>query len=75
MAGITAETAQARLDAYLDAEAKVLMGQATEMDGRRLTRADLAAIQDGIRIWNARVVELSAVTDGGGLQVMELYPR
>jgi hypothetical protein len=59
MAGITLEQAQARLTAYLDAEAAVLLGQSYEIAGRRLTRADLGNIQSGIDIWNQRVQSLT----------------
>lgn len=59
MAGITLATAQATLDAYLAAEVAVLAGQQYEIAGRSLRRADLAAIQAGITIWNQRVQQLS----------------
>lgn len=59
MAGITLAQAQAQLDAYLAAEIAVLGGQSYEIAGRKLTRADLNAIQQGISIWNGRVVTLS----------------
>lgn len=59
MAGITLAQAQAQLDAYLAAEMAVLGGQSYEIAGRKLTRADLGAIQQGITTWNARVVTLS----------------
>jgi len=72
MAGITVEIAEARLTKYLDAEEKILLGQAVDMDGRRLTRADLAAVQQGIAIWQGRVNEL---TTGAGIQVREAIPR
>ena len=75
MAGITPEIAQSRLDAYLEAEAAVLSGQAIEIDtgaGRRkMTRADLASIQEGIRIWEGRVQRLTR----GGLRIREIIPR
>lgn len=59
MAGITQAQAQTQLDAYLAAETAVLGGQAYEIAGRKLTRADLAAIQNGITIWNAKVIALN----------------
>lgn len=55
MAGIDLATAQARLDAYLTAEAQVLAGQKVVIDGTEFTRADLAAIHQGISLWNQRV--------------------
>lgn len=60
MAGITLEIAQARLDAYLAAEAAVLSGQKYVIEGRELTRANLSDIQQGIDTWNARVEALDA---------------
>lgn len=59
MAGITLAQAQARLDAYLAAELAVLGGQEYELLGRRLKRANLREIRDGIQIWEQRVKDLS----------------
>lgn len=73
MAGITLAQAQAQLDAYLAAETAVLSGQAYEIAGRKMTRADLAAIQIGIKTWDARVKELDAKTNSGG-RVRNLVP-
>jgi hypothetical protein len=64
MAGITLAQAQAQLDAYLAAETAVLGGQAYEIAGRRLTRADLQSIQLGIDSWNRRVASLSGSATG-----------
>lgn len=64
MAGITLEQAQAQLDAYLAAEQAVLAKQSYEIAGRKLTLADLQAIQAGISAWNTRVVQLSATSSG-----------
>jgi len=72
MAGITLEQAQARLDQYLAAEEAVLLGQQYEIGGRMLRRADLQAIQEGIRIWDDRVEKLSAKTAG---RVRAITPR
>ncbi len=66
MAGITLEQAQAQLDKYLTAETKVLSGQAYELAGRSLTRANLKEITKGIEIWDRRVKELSASASGRG---------
>lgn len=68
MAGIDLTTAQARLDAYLAAEAKVLAGQKVNIDGTEFTRADLGAIQKGIDLWNKRVQQASR----GGIYVRRL---
>ena len=60
MAGITLATAQAQLDAYLAAETAVLSGQDYTIGNRRLTRANLATVQQGIALWNQRVQDLTA---------------
>jgi hypothetical protein len=66
MAGITLAQAQAQLAAYLAAETAVLSGQAYEIAGRRMTRADLEAIQKGVAIWNDRVSQLTIQAAGRG---------
>lgn len=58
MAGITLAQAEAQLAAYLAAETAVLSGQSYEIAGRRLTRADLEAIQAGIKAWDERAAAL-----------------
>ena len=68
MAGIDIATAQARLDAYLAAETKVLSGQKVVIDGTEFTRADLSAIQKGIDLWDKRVQQASR----GGIYVRRL---
>lgn len=64
MAGITLAQAQAQLERYLTAEEKVLLGQQVEIDGQRLTRANLAEIQRGVSLWNSRVQALSLTAQG-----------
>lgn len=66
MAGITLAQAEARLQEYLDAEAAVLGNQAYEIHGRRMTRANLAEIQQGITTWDARAKELGSKAEGRG---------
>lgn len=66
MAGITLAQAQARLQEYLDAEAAVLRGQRYEIAGRMLSRADLSAIQQGVKIWDDRVTDLQRKSSGRG---------
>jgi hypothetical protein len=51
VSAITLETARTMLTAYINAETAVLSGQAYEIAGRRLTRADLATIQAGREKW------------------------
>lgn len=70
MAGITLEQAQAQLDQYLAAETAVLTGQEYEIAGRRLRRADLRAIQDGVALWNQRVQMLSNQAEGRGRAIV-----
>lgn len=72
MAGITLEIAEARLTEYLDAEAKILGGQAFSRNGKAMTRADLAAVQAGIRFWEGRVQKLSR---NGRMSTVEVIPR
>ncbi len=74
MAGLTLAQAEAQLAKYIDAETKVLGGQAVEVDGRRMTRADLEAIQAGITSWDARCKSLSA-TAAGRRRAVNAAPR
>ncbi len=64
MAGITLAQAQAKLDAYLAAEEKILLGQSVAIDGQSLTRADLDKVQRGVSLWDQRVKTLSAKASG-----------
>ncbi len=66
MAGITLEQAQQKLDQYLMAETAVLGGQSYHIAGRRLDRANLQEIQNGIEIWDRRVKSLSIQRSGRG---------
>jgi hypothetical protein len=66
MAGITLAQAQAQLDAYLAAEVAVLGSQSYEIAGRKLTRAHLNFIQEGITIWSNRVGALQMRANGRG---------
>ncbi len=66
MPGITLQQAEAQLQAYIDAEIKVLAGQSYELAGRMLKRADLKEIRAGITSWDRRVKELSARASGRG---------
>lgn len=70
MAGISAAQAETQLAAYLAAETAVLSGQSYEINGRRVTRANLAEIQAGIKIWNQRAQSLTR----GGLVVKGATP-
>lgn len=72
MAGITLEQAEAKLSEYLEAEEKILAGQAFSRNGKMMTMADLATVQAGVATWEARVQRLSR---SGRMQVMEVIPR
>lgn len=64
MSGITLVQAQAQLDAYLAAETAILGGQEYVIASRRMRRADLAAVQAGIKLWNERVQSLTLTSQG-----------
>lgn len=67
MPAITLETAQAKLASYLAAEEKILTGQsATLPNGNQLTLADLSKVQEGVKLWAARVDELQNRASGRG---------
>lgn len=66
MAGITLAQAQEQLALYLAAEAAVLAKQSYEIAGRKLTLADLSAIQQGINIWDRRCTSLGPTASGRG---------
>lgn len=74
MAGITLTQAETQLAAYVAAETKVLQGQAYEISGRRLTRANLAEIRDGMDYWDRKVKELTGSSGGRG-RAATLAPR
>lgn len=74
MAGITLTQAETQLAAYVAAENKVLQGQAYEISGRRLTRANLAEIRDGMDYWDRKVKELTNSASGRG-RAATLAPR
>ncbi len=71
MAGLTQAQAEAQLALYIAAEEKVLSGQEYSIGSRRLKRADLAEIREGIQFWNAEVQRLS---NGAGVRVRGLTP-
>lgn len=64
MAGITLQEAEETLAAYKTALATVLRRQSYELNGRRLTMADLKDIEDGVDRWDARVKNLSRKAAG-----------
>jgi hypothetical protein len=71
MAGISLAQAQTQLDAYLAAETAIISGnQSYEFQGRRVNRADLKNIQDGISLWDGRVKDLTASATGRGRKII-----
>lgn len=64
MSAISLATAQQQLNAYLAAEQAVLLKQSYEINGRKLTLANLKDIQEGIELWSQRVNTASANAQG-----------
>lgn len=64
MSGITLAQAQTQLAAWLDADAKVALGQSYTIAGRSLTRADAGEITAKIEYWNSKVLSLSLSAQG-----------
>ncbi len=76
MAGITLETAQKHLDAWLEAELTVTMGQSYTIGSRVLTRANLTEIRNAIDYWNKKAIALdNAKKAGGRNRVRRVVPR
>jgi hypothetical protein len=68
--------AKERLNAYYEAELKVLAGQEYRMGTRTLTRANLAEIRRGIGNLEGLVAELEAQAAGKGRRkVIGIIPR
>ena len=63
--GLTLEMCQAQLNKYLIAEEKVLLGQSYDIDGKKVTRADLEFIQKGIEIWSNRCYQYGDIENSG----------
>jgi hypothetical protein len=74
MAGITLDQAQQQLDTWMAASIKVATGQAYEIEGRKMTRANLAEIQQSITFWDAKVKSLTP-TRRRGARVRYVVPR
>lgn len=76
MAGITLDTAQKHLDAWLEAELTVTTGQSYTIGSRVLTRANLTEIRNAIDYWNKKVITLDSVGKAGGRnRVRRVVPR
>ena len=70
MAGITLAQAQTQLDAYLAAETAILSGQEYEIAGRRLRRANLVEVREGVTYWSDKVDELTAKSQRRGRSIV-----
>ena len=64
MAGLTLAQAEARLTAWLEADAAVSSNQSYSINGRTLTRANAKEIRDNIEFWDSKVKELDVQTRG-----------
>lgn len=68
--------AKDRLNAYYEAEIKVLAGQSYQIGSQRMTRADLAEIREAIAGLENLVDELEALAIGKGRRkVFGVIPR
>jgi phage FluMu protein gp41 len=69
--------AREQLTAYMEAERTVLTNQSYRIGTRQLTRADLSAIQSGIKYWTNEVNKLENAAGGRGRRnrVYRVVPR
>lgn len=65
MAGMSLETAEAHLAAWLNADMRVAEGQSWSIAGRSLTRADAEQITAKIAYWQGKVTALKNGRTGG----------
>ncbi|MBQ0067547.1 MAG: hypothetical protein KBS60_05155 [Phascolarctobacterium sp.] len=76
MAGITLETAQKHLDAWLEAEMAVTNAQSYTIGSRTMTKANLTEIRNAIEYWQGKVSALeNAQKYGGRNRVRRVVPR
>jgi hypothetical protein len=74
--GISLETAQKHLDAWLDAEITVTNGQSYTIGTRTLTRASLSEIRNQIQYWSNMVSKLTNTANRKGRnRVIRVVPR
>lgn len=66
MPAITLAQAQAQLDAWLAASLAVSQGQAYEIAGRRLSRANAAEVLQMVTHWERQVDRLNVAAVGRG---------
>ena len=58
------QTTQQRLDAYIDAEARILKGQSVQFDGDQLTLADLDTVRKAIDRLERKLARENAASKG-----------
>lgn len=75
MAGITLAKAQAQLDLWIEADAKVASGQSYSIGNRSLSRADAGEITRKIDYWDGKVKQLTAAASGRGYGTKYVVPR
>ena len=76
MAGITLETAQKHLDAWLEAEMHVTNAQSYTICSRTLTKANLTEIRNAIEYWQQKVTILENLKKNNGRsRVKRFVPR
>lgn len=66
MAGITLEIAEAQLQIWIEASARVAQKQSYTIAGRTLTLADLSDINAQIKFWDDKVKTLARAVSGRG---------
>lgn len=64
MATITLARAQSELSAWLDASTALSTGQTVSMNGRTLTRSDVAEVQSMINYWSRMEAKLLGRAQG-----------
>jgi len=72
MSGITLQTAQKHLDAWLKAELEITTSQSYKIGTRNLTRADLKQVREQVKYWQNMVSQLSG---RGRNRVYRAVPR
>ena len=76
MAGITLETAQKHLDAWVEAEMQVTNAQSYTIGSRTLTKANLTEIRNAIEYWQQKVTILENLKKNNGRsRVKRFVPR
>lgn len=68
------ERAEEMLGLYYEAEKKVLLGQSYEIDGRKITRANIKEIRNGIELYEGKVARLKSGRKPG-VRITSLAPK